>query len=72
MSDKSPFGAAHASFDKVIDKNYNEMLKFTLFNIEMPRLRAATLLTGHGFDHYGQLVVYGRMLGIVPPASKQQ
>jgi hypothetical protein len=25
--------------------------------------------TSHTFDHYGQMVVYARMNGVVPPAS---
>ena len=29
----------------------------------------ATILTRHGFDHYGQAVVSARMNGIIPPAS---
>jgi hypothetical protein len=24
----------------------------------------------HSFDHYGQMVVYARMNGVVPPASR--
>ncbi len=27
-------------------------------------------MAAHGFDHYGQMVVYLRMNGIVPPASR--
>jgi uncharacterized damage-inducible protein DinB len=30
-----------------------------------------TLAVAHAFDHYGQMVVYGRMNGIVPPATRQ-
>jgi len=30
----------------------------------------AMIVVGHGFDHYGQMVVYLRMNGIVPPASR--
>jgi uncharacterized damage-inducible protein DinB len=33
------------------------------------RLGITTLAVWHGSDHYGQLVVYLRMNGIVPPAS---
>ncbi len=32
----------------------------------------ATLLSFHGMDHYGQMVEYLRMNGIVPPASRPQ
>jgi uncharacterized damage-inducible protein DinB len=31
----------------------------------------AVLLIGHDRDHYGQLVVYLRMNGIIPPASRR-
>lgn len=34
------------------------------------RLGLITLAIWHGADHYGQLVVYLRMNGIVPPASR--
>ena len=34
------------------------------------RLGLTTLAVWHASDHYGQLVVYLRMNGIVPPASR--
>ena len=34
------------------------------------RLRLATFAVAHAFDHYGQMVEYLRMNGIVPPASR--
>jgi len=34
------------------------------------RLGIATLAVWHASDHYGQLVVYLRMNGIIPPASR--
>src|SRR5436305_9346237 len=36
------------------------------------RLLLATFAPAHAFDHYGQLVEYLRMNGIVPPASRGQ
>ncbi len=36
------------------------------------RLGAASLTLWHSFDHYGQMVEYLRMNGLVPPASRQQ
>jgi uncharacterized damage-inducible protein DinB len=36
------------------------------------RLFQATFAAAHAFDHYGQLVEYLRMNGIVPPASRGQ
>jgi hypothetical protein len=35
-----------------------------------PRLSLATFAVAHAFDHYGQMVEYLRMNGIVPPASR--
>jgi uncharacterized damage-inducible protein DinB len=39
-------------------------------NGKSPRLRLATFAVAHAFDHYGQMVEYLRMNGIVPPASR--
>jgi hypothetical protein len=36
------------------------------------RLYLATFAVAHAFDHYGQMVEYLRMNGIVPPASREQ
>jgi DinB superfamily len=35
-----------------------------------PRLNGATFGVAHAYDHYGQMVEYLRMSGIVPPASR--
>ena len=35
-----------------------------------PRLYLATFAVAHAFDHYGQMVEYLRMNGIVPPTSR--
>lgn len=37
-----------------------------------PRLFLVTFGVAHGFDHYGQVVEYLRMNGIIPPASRGQ
>jgi hypothetical protein len=36
------------------------------------RLRLAEFAVSHAYDHYGQMVEYLRMNGIVPPASRQK
>jgi hypothetical protein len=36
----------------------------------IPRLFFGTFAVAHAFDHYGQMVEYLRMNGIVPPASR--
>jgi uncharacterized damage-inducible protein DinB len=35
-----------------------------------PRLFWVSFGVAHGFDHYGQMVVYLRMNNIIPPASR--
>jgi uncharacterized damage-inducible protein DinB len=37
-----------------------------------PRLQLATFGVAHAYDHYGQMVEYLRMNGIVPPASRMK
>ena len=34
------------------------------------RLHLATFAVAHAFNHYGQMIEYLRMNGIVPPASR--
>jgi DinB superfamily len=36
------------------------------------KLFCASFAVAHGFDHYGQIVEYLRMNGIIPPASRPQ
>jgi hypothetical protein len=38
----------------------------------MTRAGSATFSLAHSMDHYGQMVEYLRMNGIVPPASQKQ
>lgn len=37
-----------------------------------PRLHPAEFAVIHAFDHYGQMVEYLRMNGVIPPASRRQ
>ena len=37
---------------------------------QVPKLGLAIMEPGHCFDHYGQMVEYLRMNGIIPPASR--
>lgn len=41
-------------------------------NSKSTRLRLAEFGVAHAYDHYGQMVEYLRMNGIVPPASRQK
>jgi uncharacterized damage-inducible protein DinB len=38
--------------------------------IQMPRLTALAFHTAHAFEHYGNIVTYMRLKGLVPPSSE--
>jgi uncharacterized damage-inducible protein DinB len=67
---KDSFAAAHKGVATVNDKNQTEMVQFPFGEARMSRLALSNIFAWHGFDHYGQMVVYLRMNGIVPPASR--
>ena len=54
----------------VTDKNELDIVD-SLFG-KVPRLSIASFACAHPMDHYGQMVEYLRMNGIVPPASRPQ
>ena len=56
------------AMDKIDEKNAVKKIA-SPFGGETTRLAMATLIIGHCYDHYGQMVEYVRMNGIVPPAS---
>jgi DinB superfamily len=41
-------------------------------NSKSTRLRLAEFAVSHAYDHYGQMVEYLRMSGIIPPASRSK
>jgi uncharacterized damage-inducible protein DinB len=64
---KDSFAMGHRAMSTLTAANVTEPLppsgKWT-------RLGAANLTVWHSYDHYGQIVEYLRMNGIVPPASR--
>jgi uncharacterized damage-inducible protein DinB len=50
----------------------NQLDQISLFGMKMARGSVGAFCTAHPFDHYGQMVEYLRMNGIVPPASRPQ
>jgi DinB family protein len=63
---KESFALGHKTAASLTAEN---MLQ-TVGNGKSTRLRLATFGVSHAFDHYGQMVEYLRMNGIVPPASR--
>jgi len=64
------FAYVHKAIQTINDKNLVQTVKSPFGEGKVSRLGLATSVAWHGFDHYGQMVEYLRMNGIVPPASR--
>ena len=67
---KDSFAYLHKALSSINEKNETDMVKSPFGNGKMSRIGIANLALWHPFDHYGQMVEYLRMNGIVPPASR--
>jgi DinB superfamily len=67
---KDAFAYGHKAMASITDQNATGLVQSAFESKKVPRMSMATLATWHSFDHYGQMVVYARMNGIVPPASR--
>jgi uncharacterized damage-inducible protein DinB len=67
---KDSFDYVHRAVKTVNDKNLVELVRSPFGEGKVTRLGLATSVSAHGFDHYGQMVEYLRMNGIIPPASR--
>jgi len=60
-----------AGCDAVFKQSEADLAKpMKLFGMDANRAAAATLVIGHAFEHYGNMVTYLRLKGIVPPSSE--
>jgi hypothetical protein len=67
---KDSFALGHRAISGITSENEVKPLPQTLFPFLSTRLAIAIIGTFHPKDHYGQMVEYLRMNGIVPPASR--
>ena len=67
---KDSFVYLHKAINTINAANILEPIKAPWGTAPTTRLSMAVIAVGHPFDHYGQLVEYLRMNGIVPPASR--
>ena len=67
---KDSFAYVHKAVSTVGAEDATAPIKSPFGQGSTTRLSMATLIVGHCFDHYGQMVEYLRMNGIVPPASR--
>ena len=68
---KDSFAYAHKAVATITEANVVEPIPTTDGKSTTTRLSLAMLFAWHGYDHYGQMVEYLRMNGIVPPASRK-
>lgn len=67
---KDAVAYCNKAFDSMTDAKGSEMVKF--MNLNMARLTLLSLNTAHTDEHYGNMVTYLRIKGIVPPTSENQ
>lgn len=67
---KDSFAYLHKALSSINEKNQTDLIKSPFGQGKVTRLGIATLALWHPFDHYGQMVEYLRMNGIIPPASR--
>ncbi len=69
---KDSFAYLHKAIASINEKNVVTAIPNPFGGKESAtRLGIAVLAAQHPFDHYGQMVEYLRMNGIIPPASRQ-
>jgi uncharacterized damage-inducible protein DinB len=56
--------------DAMTDAMASQMVK--MFGNDLPKLSVIEFNTHHDFEHYGNMVTYMRLKGVVPPSSEQQ
>ncbi len=67
---KDSFAYAHKAINSITAANAVEPIKAPWGTEPTTRLAMAVTAVSHPFDHYGQIVEYLRMNGIIPPASR--
>jgi len=68
---KDSYAYAHKAIATITEANVVEPIPSFDGKSTTTRLSLAMLFAWHGYDHYGQMVEYLRMNGIVPPASRK-
>src|SRR5579863_10228189 len=67
---KEGFAYCDKVYDSMTDTAATQTAKF--FGNDIPKYAVLSLNVGHNMEHYGNLVTYMRIKGIVPPTSEQQ
>jgi len=65
---KDGFAYCQKAYDGLTDAHASETVKF--FNRQLPKLSVLSINTAHNDEHYGNIVTYLRLKGLVPPSSQ--
>jgi len=68
---KDSFEYVHKAIATINEKNLVAPVRSPFGEGTVTRLGLASSVAWHGFDHYGQMAVYLRMNGVIPPASRR-
>ena len=68
---KDSYVYAHRAVGTINESNLVSSIKDPFGEGTATRLGMAGVFAWHGYDHYGQIVEYLRMNGIIPPASRK-
>ena len=69
---KDSFAYLHKALNTLDANNLLVQIQSPFGSNKITRLALTNIALSHPFDHYGQMVEYLRMNGIVPPASRGQ
>lgn len=69
---KDSFAYSHKAMQSLDPKTMLEPIAIPGDTRKTTRFRQAIFMVSHPWDHYGQMVEYARMNGIIPPASRPQ
>lgn len=67
---RAAFAYCDATYEVVSDEAANRMVQFS--GRELPTISVLTRHAGHACEHYGNVVVYMRLRGPVPPSSEKK
>jgi hypothetical protein len=67
---KDSYVYAHKATASLTAANFMDLVQSPFGSGKIARISTVSAVGWHSFDHYGQAVVYARMNGVVPPASR--
>lgn len=67
---KESFAYVHKAVATINENNLTDTVRSPFGEGKVTRLGLACAASWHAYDHYGQMVEYLRMNGIIPPASR--